>query len=68
MKIRVYSALIAILATVTPSYAFLDCSGCTPPTTVPEIDYKLAVGGLVIAIAGIALLIESYRRRKAASN
>ncbi len=62
MKTRILMMLVAISAVAAPSYARI------PPTAVPEIDYKLAVGGLVVAIAAIALLIESYRRRKAASN
>jgi len=62
MKTPFFSALVATLAMASPSYAL------PSPVAVPELDYKMAVGGLVIAVVGIALLIEKRRRHKAASN
>jgi len=62
MKTRLRAALVTIGTAALPSFAYAS------PVPVPEIDYKFAVGGLVVAVAGIALLIESYRRRKPASN
>jgi len=61
MKTRIFMMLATISAVAPPSYARI-------PVATPEIDYKFAVGGLVVAVAGIALLIENYRRRKAATN